>query len=191
MMITEHFFFELHRVHRVFCSLFFHPQLCTDFANNKCSMIAYIYSKQRIFIITANWNDSELGNNIIVTVQSISTEVIIAIPYTYRNETILRLLNFLWLQSNTHTHNSHIWPLYLSYSLLTYHRYHTSSTFIHVKKSFLPLRNDYVTMNGQLWSQENWHSIFRSNQLWMNEHTLTNVWRSFVIYPCRFRVIHI
>ena len=69
-------------------------------------MIAYTYSKQRIFIITANWNDSELSNNIIVL------SLVVHIHWSDYRQSILKrfylrsVVGFLWLLpicANTHT----------------------------------------------------------------------------------------
>lgn len=66
----------------------------TDFANNLCNKwagydsnsntpcIPCIYWKQRIFIITANWNDSVLGNNIMITC-ALSIYIFVSLSRSY------------------------------------------------------------------------------------------------------------
>lgn len=113
MMIAEHFFSLL--TSHVLCIFL---RLCTDFANNKCSMIAYIYSKQRIFIITANWNDSEHSNNIIVTLRAYQLKWLSPAHTFIGTKRFCAGWFFLWLQPTAHIHLNKCPPIHINICLI-------------------------------------------------------------------------
>lgn len=113
----------------------------------------YTYSKQRIFIITANWNDSELSNNIIVALRAyILLKWLSPEQLRIYMKQMLADVGFLRL----HPIDSYISMLSsLSYSmchLSQLSHFNLYATYTHNRTPFVPLRNDYDAHKFMTWN---------------------------------------